>query len=232
MSRVDAEIDVNTAAGCFLKRIVCGCVLLLCAAAVSSCSEAQDIARKYDNGYSVTARDVDDGISRLMLWHSVAGGNEQVAEFVVVSNSVVTFMPTIVQEGDCLPRSMDIRSVVSGKFALGWRKGDYFPFTIRTGSGTAAFKRILQDRAESDMTRDELATFAKHIMGVSTHVISVLEVETPCRFELIDAAIAELSRFSGGGISIVPATRCIPVRVPHRAAPDDVNDIKVDIHDL
>jgi hypothetical protein len=232
MNRVNPGIDADATAGVFVKRILRGSALLLCAAAVSSCGGTQAAMRKYGNGHFMTSRDAGDGISRRTLWRLAGDGKEQVAEFTVVCGNVVTFMPTIIQEGDCIPQSMDIRNAIKGKFMLGGRNGDSFPFTIRVGPGTAAFRRILQDHAGSGMTRDELADFAKRVTGFSTRATSVLEVETPCRFELVDAALAELSRFSGGGISVVPATRHIPVPVPPRTVPDGLNDIEVDVHSL
>jgi len=204
---------------------------MLCVVTVSSCSEAQNIVREYDNGFFITSRDMNNGLSRRTLWHLVEDSSEQVAEFIVVSNMVVALMPTIIQEGDCVTRPLDIKNVVKGKFAIGWRNGDVFPITIGVGSDTSTFKRILQNHVESDMMRNELTSFAVRFKEYSTNAVSVLEVETPCQFELIDAAIAELSRFSGV-LAVVPSIRHYPVKVPRHTVPDDLNDIKVDVHGL
>jgi hypothetical protein len=215
-----------------------GPFLLLPVCCVSGCREKpvdRNIVREYSNHFFATEQPVDKDISRRTLWHTVEGLDEQVAEFVIVSNRVVTFMPTIIQRWGCIqdPREQTEAEIAKGKFAVGGTGEDFHLLTVGIGPNAPTIRQIREQHAEEDMTREAFSNFVERVTGYTTKTHSVLEMETPCPLELLDEAVSGLSRFSGRGITVAPAHRHVVVCRPQSGAVDDPSqDIKVDTRDL
>jgi hypothetical protein len=207
-----------------------GLAALFCLVCLACRRRDQVVVRQHDNGYFSTERRVAPGVARRTLWHTVGGKPEQVTELIVVSNNIVTFMPTILQEGGCIRRFPDIRAEIKGWFALGYAGGDGHPITFGIGSDESTVKQISGKHAEKAMTLAEFSNSVGRLKQYTTATYSVLELGTPCPLQLFDEIITGLCQFSGGGISVVPAVRHIPVYVPYH--PDDSPDIKVDVRGL
>lgn len=173
----------------------------------SSCDRKAPLTL-YDNGYFAAETRLSDAAHRWQLWRNVRGQSGLVSEVIVADGMVLSFMPSVISPSQTWQK--DEATYVSNYFAV-----------AHVSNGISLRYRLEQQRnlvtkREEDVVRissgncmssTAFSNYIERVCGFSTNCSVVLEIKTPCNFDLLKRTIESLARISGSCLVLQPLSQ-------------------------